>query len=283
MVSAIITTHNRCELLKRAIESVLKQTYKDLECIVISDASTDGTDDYCQTLPIRFISIPKEESRGGNYARNLGIKAARGEYIAFLDDDDYWLETKIEKQVELIERTGCELVHCGRINEVITPKGVQMIERLPEPSRKGDLSKSILTNVCTTTTCMLVKRQALIEIGLFDEKLRFWQEYDLTIRLAQRGPFDFVNECLSVYRIDKSDPGRLTNKYTEWLVAVDYVHKKYANLYQELSALYKFKAKMLVWRDAAVRCKAAGFKCKYYTFGIAYTLCHYALRAIGLD
>ena len=88
-VSAIITTHNRLELLKRAINSVKTQTYPNIECIIVSDNSSDGTDEYCSSLDdVIFISIPSKESRGGNYARNLGIKKSKGEYVAFLDDDD---------------------------------------------------------------------------------------------------------------------------------------------------------------------------------------------------
>lgn len=269
-VSAIITTHNRLELLKRAISSVFDQTYNDLECIVVSDASNDGTDEYCSNLPIKFIKISKADSRGGNYARNLGILASEGDYIAFLDDDDYWKPEKIKKQVELIEEKKCEMVHCGRTNEVVKPNGITYIDRLPLKTQQGDLHKKILTNICTTTTCMLVKRKALMEIGMFDEKLKFWQEYDLTIRLAQRSPIYYVNEPLCVYRIDKSDPNRLTNKYTEWLNAVDYVYEKYKDLYKSLNWLDKNRAKLLFWRDAAVRCKAAGFVFKYYRYGIQY-------------
>ena len=91
LVSAIITTHNRAELLTRAIESVLGQTYQEMEVIVVDDASTDNTSDVCAKYPIKYIYIPEAESQGGNYARNLGIRAAKGEYCAFLDDDDYWL------------------------------------------------------------------------------------------------------------------------------------------------------------------------------------------------
>lgn len=271
-VSAIITTHNRINLLKRAIDSVLSQTYDNIECIVVSDASCDGTDEYCLTLPVKFIAIPKEESKGGNYARNQGIKAAQGEYVAFLDDDDYWKPEKIAKQVALIRKKKCEMVHCGRTNEIITPTGVSFKDFMPTEDKQGDLHRWILMNICTTTTCMLVEKKALMEIGMFDENLRFWQEYDLTIRLAQRAPVYFVNDALCVYRIDKSDPGRLTNKYTEWLVAVKYVHDKYKDLYGQLNAWERLKAKQLVWRDAAVRCKAAGFKTKYYIYGIAYTI-----------
>lgn len=270
-VSVVITTHNRLSLLKRAIDSVLNQTYPYIECIVVNDASTDGTDQYCLGLPIRYLSIPPNESRGGNYARNVGIRSAKGEYIAFLDDDDYWKPEKIAKQVVLIKEKKCEMVHCGRTNEIVTPTGILFKDFMPTEDKQGDLHRRILMNICTTTTCMLVEKKALMEIGMFDENLRFWQEYDLTIRLAQRAPIYFVNEALCVYRIDKSDSGRLTNKYTEWLVAVKYVHEKYKDLYGRLNAWERFKAKLLVWRDAAVRCKAAGFRTRYYVYGIAYT------------
>lgn len=90
-VSAIITTYNRAELLMRAIESVLRQTYREMEIIVVDDASIDNTREVCGKSSILYIHILKAESRGGNYARNLGIRAVKGEYCAFLDDDDYWL------------------------------------------------------------------------------------------------------------------------------------------------------------------------------------------------
>lgn len=278
LVSAIITTHNRLELLKRAIDSVLNQSYPNIECIVVSDASTDGTNEYCKTLPIHYISIPIDESHGGNYARNVGIKAAKGKYIAFLDDDDYWKSDKIVKQVELIEKKDCGMVHCGRTNEIVMPQKTIFKNFMPTVDKQGDLHRYILTNICTTTSCMLVKKEILEKIGMFDENLRFWQEYDLTIRLAQCTPIYYVNEALTVYRIDKSDPNRLTNKYTEWLVSVNYVHEKYKDLYKQLNFVERQKAQMLVWRDAAVRCRAAGFTLKYYLYGFKYIATKYLVK-----
>ena len=272
LVTAIITTHNRLELLKRAIESVFAQTYNNIELIVVDDASTDGTSKYCTQQPLRYIFIPKEESKGGNYARNQGIRAAKGKYVAFLDDDDYWLPTKIEKQVALIESKDCELVHCGRKLEIV--KGDKVIYRdlLPNPLDYGDMHKKILLTICTTTTNILAKRDALFEVGLFDENLRFWQEYELTIRLAQRKPFYFVNEVLSVYRIDTSDCHRLTNKYEKWKDAVRYIHKKHARLYGRLNSIERFRVKLLVMNDAALRCKSAGMKKYYSLFACWYIL-----------
>lgn len=272
LVTAIITTHNRLELLKRAIESVFAQTYNNIELIVVDDASTDGTSKYCVQQPLQYIFISKEESKGGNYARNLGIRAAKGKYVAFLDDDDYWLPTKIEKQVALIESKDCELVHCGRKLEIV--KGDKVIYRdlLPNPLDYGDMHKKILLTICTTTTNILAKRDALFEVGLFDENLRFWQEYELTIRLAQRKPFYFVNEVLSVYRIDTSDCHRLTNKYEKWKDAVRYIHKKHARLYGRLNSIERFRVKLLVMNDAALRCKSAGMKKYYSLFACWYIL-----------
>ena len=107
-VSAIITTHNRLELLIKAINSVLNQTYENIELIIVDDNSTDGTRTYIQKLllenkDISYIYISPDDSKGGNYARNLGINAASGEYIAFLDDDDEWLVDKIQKQINFLK------------------------------------------------------------------------------------------------------------------------------------------------------------------------------------
>lgn len=266
LVTAIITTHNRQELLKRAVESVFLQTYPNIELIVVDDASTDGTDEYCSVLPLQYIHISKQESKGGNYACNLGIKIAKGEYIAFLDDDDYWLPTKIEKQVALIENKDCELVYCGRIFENVDNKRNSITYETFLPDRKwsGDLSQLILTQICTTTSAILVKKDALIDVGLFDECLCFWQEYDLTIRLAQRKPFYFCDEPLLVYRNCSS--GRLSNNYDAWLEAVSYVYNKYADLYCQLNPVQRLKVRLYFWRDAAGRCRAAGLSGRYLMY-----------------
>ena len=103
-VSVIITTKNRKDLLKRAIESVKKQTYKNIELIVINDGSTDGTNEMLEKMKVKTIYIEPNKSKGGNYARNLGVINTDGEYIAFLDDDDEWMPTKIEKQVDILKK-----------------------------------------------------------------------------------------------------------------------------------------------------------------------------------
>lgn len=281
LVTAIVTTHNRLHLLKRAIKSILAQTYTEIEIVVVDDASTDGTETYCRSLPLNYIYIPKKESRGGNHARNVGIRAAKGKYVAFLDDDDYWLPEKIEKQVALIESKDCELVHCGRILEIITKNGVRFRENLPDPLHWGDMHKKILLTICTTTTTnILAKRNALLEVGLFDENLRFWQEYELTIRLAQRKPFYFVNEALSVYRVDSHDKNRLTNKYYAWKEAVRYIQDKHKALYKKLSTWEKAEVKILILGDAVTRCGNSGLKNRASLLLLQWLILSFPIRII---
>ena len=213
LVTAIITTHNRNDLVGRAIESVLHQTYKNLECIVVDDASIVSAEAVCRKYSVEFIYIPKAESKGGNHARNVGIKAAKGEYIAFLDDDDYWLPTKIEKQVALIIEKQCALVYSNAKAEIVQGNNVTYMEYSLDYTKRGDMHEKIFMSICCLNITILVEKQKLFEVGLFDEDVRFWQEYELTMRLAQVSLFYFVDEILAVYRVNVKDTGRLTNKY----------------------------------------------------------------------
>lgn len=257
-VSAIITTRNRIELLKRAISSVFDQTYNNIECIVVSDNSTDDTNEYCSHLEgIVYIPIPEKESCGGNHARNVGLKAATGEYVAFLDDDDCWKPTKIEKQLNTALLTKCDYIYCGITLERIIDGNPYYTDVLPSKEGKGNVSKLVLQEILTTTSSIFVKKELVIDAGLFDEKLGFWQEYELTIRLAQLTNFNYVNEPLTVYRLDAADPNRLTNKFHKWLDAVDYVYEKHRDLYSKLNRIEKIHAKRLFWYDAKSRCENA--------------------------
>lgn len=264
LVSVIITTHNRLTLLQRAINSVYSQTYKSIELIVVDDASTDDTPLFCQKQSFRYIYISQKESKGGNYARNQGVRLAKGFYIAFLDDDDYWLPTKIEKQVELIKEKKNELVFCAKRFEIVEKLDIKYIDVFPKFINSGDLSKRILYTTVATTSDILVTRKALFEVGLFDESLHFWQEYELMIRLAQRSPFYFVNEVLCIYRIDVKDKQRLTNLYLPWQDAVRYIYQKHRKIYLRLSPIERVRVHLRILVDGAKRCKASGFKYKYY-------------------
>jgi len=121
-VSVIISTYNRAHLIGRAIQSVLNQTYQDFEVIVVDDGSTDNTEEIVKSFnDPRIRYIRHEKNKGAAAARNTGIKAARGKYIAFQDSDDEWLPEKLEKQMKVFENAppeaGVVYTDMQRINE----------------------------------------------------------------------------------------------------------------------------------------------------------------------
>lgn len=255
LVSAIITTHGRLELLKKAIESVVNQSYKQIELIVVDDCSEDGTREWMSSQSIynlNYIYIEKERSKGGNHARNIGIAASHGEFIAFLDDDDLWAPEKIEKQVEVIEKNKeVVLMYCGHTK--VYDNGSKFV-CLPDPEFVGDLSAKVFESVFCTTSMILIRRQALELIGLFDENLNYWQEYDLVIRLCQQGMVGCVFEPLVYILHASTDPKRLSNKVDGWLDAVNYVNTKYSNLISSLPNKVKIKRELMILNDGANRC-----------------------------
>ena len=265
-VTAIITTHNRNDLVGRAIESVLAQTYDNLDCIVVDDASDISAEGVCAKYPVKFIYIPKTESKGGNHARNVGIKASDAKYVAFLDDDDYWMPKKIEKQVSLIEEKGNSLVYSGASPEICQNGQITTKPFVPNTENQGDMSRKILYGICCLNITLLIDRQKLIEVGLFDENVRFWQEYELTIRMAQMTDFYSVPEPLAVFRVDVKDKGRLTNKFDEWKKAVKYIYAKHSDLYAQLNLLEREYVKIFYVCEAISRSKNSGrqFLSYYY-------------------
>lgn len=257
LVSVVITTKNRKDLLLRAIDSVRNQTYKEIEIIVVDDASTDGTKEICENMDdLVYVYIPLNESKGGNYARNLGIKTANGEYIAFLDDDDYWEVSKIQKQSLLLEDSSVGVVYCGMRREIINKDdSITYSDKCCDLFYEGDVSKKILTRIFTTTSAIMVRKDLLMQVGLFDENLRFWQEYELSIRLAQITNFKILNECLLIYRINKKDKQRLTNKLLKWFESVKYIYRKHKSLYKKLSLKEHFLYYKLILKEIIARIK----------------------------
>jgi len=258
MVSAIITTHNRSTLLRRAIESVLSQTYTEIECIVVDDKSTDDTKEVCASYPsVQYIYIPPEESKGGNYARNKGIYVSKGEYVAFLDDDDAWMPTKIEEQMNVAQSSKCNLIYCGwRVEDIAKNGEITYIDELPHTNGRGDFSKRIFERIPATTSELLINRELIMQVGCFDENLKFWQEYELLIRLAQETPFDYANAPLIIYRRDQNDEHRLTNKYEGWKQSVNYISKKHRNLISDLSYIQRLRFRLYVSYEDMNRSKS---------------------------
>lgn len=259
-VSIVITTRNRVELLKKAIESVKNQTYKNLECFIVDDASDYDIEPFIiNTIDERFkiIKIKSTETRGGNYARNLGISNCSGAYVALLDDDDIWMENKIEEQLKHMENNqNVGIVYCGRT--FCYSAGLRQKEVL-NLQNQGDCSKRIFYNIICTTSTIMFRRELFVD-DLFDEELQFWQEYDLMIRLCQRTQVGVIDKALVDYLINQNDVNRKTNKYDEWIEAVEYIGKKYRILIDELTSTEKCGRKLMIDYDAVNRLYASGRK-----------------------
>lgn len=232
-VSAIITTHNRVDVLSRAIQSVLNQTYSNIELIVVSDGSTDGTDklmdEYKDNNKIKYISYTP--SKGGNYARNQGIINASGEYVAFLDDDDEWHPKKIEKQMEVIREDGkIGIVYVGK-NIIYVNQKIRYNSITPLPA---DTAQSILiNNFIGTTSSVLAKREIVVECGMFDENLKALQDYDLWIRICQQCHVGSVDEPLINY-YNYLNTNQVSGKTKLYKDSIEYIENKYKYLYNTL-------------------------------------------------
>jgi glycosyltransferase involved in cell wall biosynthesis len=195
-VSVVIPVFNRAAAVCRAIDSVLAQTCQDFEIIVVDDGSTDGTVEAVgRYADGRITLVRHDRNRGGSAARNTAIHAGSAPFVAFLDSDDEWLPTKLERQLEVFRRSGSQLglVYSGF--ERILEDG-SLATHLP--SYRGDLSRRLLTrNVVGGTSNGMVRRQVFGAVGGFDEALPSAQDVDLWLRICQRFQADFVPEILA--------------------------------------------------------------------------------------
>lgn len=259
-VSCVIITHNRIDYLKRAVNSVTNQTYKNIELLVVDDASDDGTDIYGKELckiGINYIRINKDQSKGGNYARNVGIKASTGEFVAFLDDDDYWLPDKIERQVKYAnEHPDVGMIYGGLSYEF--DHKILNYKSLPNPEFQGNLiDKEMFISPFASTITLFVKRSLLQEIGGFDENMRYWQEYELEIRLMQKTLVGFIPDVVAVAN-RRGTVKRLTSQYDNWEESVNYLYKKHKKLFDSLSEPMNRRKQEYYYREAAYRVSAIG-------------------------
>lgn len=199
IVSIILPTYNRARLIGRSINSVLLQTFHDFELIVVDDASTDNSEDVIKELSDpRLRYIRHEMNRGGAAARNTGIQAAAGNFIGFQDSDDEWLPEKLAKQIQAFhtssQETGVVYSGCNRID------GLKKTY-IPSPGinpKRGKLHSRLLAGNFITLPSLLVKKECLEKVGVFDERLLRLHDWDLFIRIARHYDFAFIDEPLLI-------------------------------------------------------------------------------------
>ncbi len=204
MISIIITTCKRpMDILKRALDSAMKQTVEDKEIILVNDYPPYRTD-IARLLEgydgVKFIS--HEKNAGACKARNNGIRAASGEYVAFLDDDDEWADGKLARQLAKMQSEDAGMVYCTGVR--IYPDG-KTGDMAFIKGRDGDLCAHLLAgNFMGGCSFPLIKKSVLTELRGFDESLPSSQDYDLWIRIASRCKVVFLDEPLVLYHVEQN-------------------------------------------------------------------------------
>jgi glycosyltransferase involved in cell wall biosynthesis len=205
-VSIIIPAYNVAPFIGETLDSVLAQTYKDFEVIVINDGSPD-TEDFERVLRpyLDRVTYLKQENRGVSVARNAGLRAARGEFVAFLDADDIWLPSYLEEQTKFIQQNSSDFVCADAVHfgGSVFDGRTYFEVLMPTSSQIGEVTFQGLVsgNQSLITSAIVARREALLEAGLFDETLRNAQDYDLWIRLALGGAtLGYQRKVLARYR-----------------------------------------------------------------------------------
>lgn len=193
-ISVVIPTYNREKLIVRSIESVLKQTYKNIEVIVVDDASDDNTKKVVKKIKderIKYIKL--ESNKGACYARNVGIENASGKYVAFQDSDDVFHEDKIEKQYNNLIKNGSDIDFCKLSfydDDVIIPN-----EKVEESILKGNILDELCRGNFISTQAILMKKSVALKY-LFDVDMPRFQDFDFIMRLIHDVKISYTKEAL---------------------------------------------------------------------------------------
>ena len=207
-ISVIIPTFNRKQFLSNAINSVLDQTYPNIELIIIDDGSSDKTIDQLKKYKSQ-IKVHKQPNKGISAARNKGLKISKNDWVAFLDSDDRWEPEKLEKQVNYLKQNP-KHKFC-HTDEIWIKNTVRVNPRNKHKKYGGYIFDKCLDICCISPSSVLIHKSIFKKIGLFDENLPVCEDYDLWLRIAMRYRFHFIEQPLVIKYGGHED--QLSRKY----------------------------------------------------------------------
>ena len=252
LVTAIVTTYDRPDHLRSAVESVREQTYDSVELVVVDDHSPTPAREVLQDVDLDSLVahrvVRHETNRGANAARNTGIDAADGEYVAFLDDDDQWLPKKLSRQVHAVEGDDAGVAYCGIRRDLPDEDRIEIPRAVSE-----DMTKALLcANVVGSMSVALVETELAERVPL-DERFPCWADLEWFVNLSRETAFTRVPEPLVVYECDS--PGRLTEDFEK----TQRGYELFVEEFEPLAADYgdRFRRKFRAW--AAFRAGKSAF------------------------
>lgn len=274
-ISVVIPTHNRREGLKASLQSLYEQTCLPDEIIVIDDGSSSAVNSSIFSIfpeEVKCVLLRNEIPKGGNNARNQGVMAAGGEYIAFLDDDDQFKPNKIEVlQAEITANPTVDIfyhpAHIHMLNE-----GVSYFAKPYVFAEKEDVFRTLLTqNKIGGTPMVAVRRKVLLSVGLFDENMPSLQDYELWLRLAKNNhTFKLINQPLTdyYYTTKKSSVSKSVDVNRQ---SIGLIERKYQDSYatltgKELKSYETWKKKMIVHKHLLNGQKSMAIKQQFALF-----------------
>ncbi len=222
-VTVVVPTYNREKTIKRCIDSILAQTKPPFEIIVVDDGSTDRTIEIVEKIDNNIIKIIKQNHRGAQAARNLGIINAKGDYIAFLDSDDKWLPQMLEEGTFQLSK--CQ-EDCITYSDCLVYKNNRTkLWRLPPV---GNVSyASLLKQNAPMFQSMIVNKDLFFKIGLLDENVEAFQEWDTSIRLSKEAKFIHIKKPLFAYYLH--DGETISKSKNKEVNGYNYILKKFKN------------------------------------------------------
>lgn len=246
MISVVIPTYNRAEVISHVLDNLLAQTCPDWKCIVVDDYSTDNTADVVLRYVAedsRFAYITNNHSKGAQGARNSGIHAAQGEWICFFDSDDVMLPNYIERMQTEIKRGGVDVVACyANVRNVQSGDVERVLDKINVHNLYPELLQEksyVAYDVC------VIRKQKLMEIGLLDESCPSMQEWDTHIRLSQTSCYQLIPEILCEWTTGGEDT--ITNDSQKHIEGMLYIYRKHRFAFRRYAYRHYLNALYQLW------------------------------------